>query len=127
MKEKEAKLLEFQIILSSIFIITLIVSIFLTYDEEQKLLNKYRYITDEQAKYLELINRLIIIFIVFSFLYINIVQCQIDKEKGDSTKTDMQQILASILVCTSSLIILYVIFENWNENLNIPDVENPIS
>ena len=111
---KEIKLLDYQNILSIIFIITIIISILLTYDEKLKLLNK-KLFDDKTAENLCIIALLII--------YINVIDYKIGQEKGSNLNPLRHQVEASIFNAISALIVLYTVYEN--RNFNITSIENP--
>lgn len=123
--KSQIKLLDKQLIISLALGITLIISIFLNYDEKQKLLNKKRLFHNNDVKYINLFNRVLFLIILLYNLYINYEQYELEKEKGNNTIPFIQQIYASILNVIAAIIILYVIYETYN-NDNIASFENTI-
>ena len=126
MKEKKLTLLNYQIISSILFIISIIISIVLTYDEKQQVLKKTRLFSETFDKYLNLFNRILSLSIVVFILYINYVTYQIQKQKRSNLDPFRHQIYACIFSIISAVIVLYVILENWEDNPNITSIENPI-
>lgn len=126
MKEEELKLLNYQIITTILFIISLVISIFLTYDEKQELLNKERIFSETFDKYLNLFNRILALSIIVFILYINFQDYQLGKQKRSNSAPLRHQIYASVFSVISALIVLYVVIENWKENPNITSIENPL-
>ena len=121
---KEIELLDNQIEASILFIISIIISILLTYDEKLKKLKRKSILSNNMAKYLNLYNRILAIVIISVILYINYQNYQLKKKKVSNLKPFKQQIYASILNLLSAIIVLYVVIETWNTN-NIADIENP--
>lgn len=126
MNEKKVQLLNYQLILTGLFIITLIVSIILTYDEKRDILNKQKLFSDTFEDYLNLFNRIAGVLIIVAFLYINYQDYQLNKGIKRNIEPFKHQIASTIFNLISAAIALYVVIENWNESPNISDVENPI-
>ena len=123
--EKEEKLLNYQLITSIAFIVSLIISIILTYDEKKELLNEETIFSKDFDKYLNLFNRILALSIVCFILYINYETYKINKNKKTDIKPFEQQIIASILSIISAIIVLYVVIENWESIPSITNIENP--
>lgn len=123
--EKEIELLNIDITTAVLFIITIIISIYLTYENRQDLLNRKRILNKKDDQYILLFNRLLVLIIVLVILYDNIEGYEIAKEKNKDLKPFKIQIFASILTVITALLILYVVFYNWDNN-SLSDIENPI-
>lgn len=126
MKQKKIELLNYQIIASILFIISLLISIFLTYDEKLEITGNKRIFNKYTDKVLNLSNRIFALLIVLFILYINYEDYILNKIKRNNTKTSEHQIIASFFSVISAIIVLYVVIENWYENPNITSIENPI-
>ena len=126
MKEKELRLINYQILTSILFIASVVISIILTYDERQQLLKKQRLFSETFDKYLNLFNRILSLSIVAFILYINYATYKIKEQKRSNLAPLRHQIYASIFSLISAIIVLYVVIENWYENPNITSIENPI-
>ncbi|MBS5777904.1 MAG: hypothetical protein KIC82_00370 [Acholeplasma sp.] len=123
--EKEIELLNIDIATALMFIVTIIISIYLTYENRQDLLNRKRILNKKDDQYILLFNRLLVLIIVLIILYDNIEGYEIAKEKNKDLKPFKIQIFASILTVITALLILYVVFYNWDNN-SLSDIENPI-
>lgn len=123
--EKEIELLNIDITTAVLFIITIIISIYLTYENRQDLLNRKRILNKKDDQYILLFNRLLVLIIVLVILYDNIEGYEIAKEKNKDLKPFKIQIFASFLTVITALLILYVVFYNWDNN-SLSDIENPI-
>lgn len=123
--EKEIELLNIDITTAVLFIITIIISIYLTYENRQDLLNRKRILNKKDDQYILLFNRLLVLIIVLVILYDNIEGYEIAKEKNKDLKPFKIQIFASVLTIITALLILYVVFYNWDNN-SLSDIENPI-
>lgn len=123
---RKVQLLNYQLIISGLFIISLLISILLTYDERQETLNKQRLFSKTFDKYLNLFNRIFALAIIIAILYINYQDYLLNKNKKSNVKPLEHQIIASVFSVISAIIVLYVVIENWYENPNITSIENPI-
>lgn len=123
--EEKIKSLNLQLLTSTLFIISIAISLFLTYDEKLETLNKKRIFSEKFDKYLNLFNRIFALGIILTILYINYNEYIQNKEKRINIDPLKHQVYASIFSVISALIVLYVVIENFNENINITSIENP--
>ena len=126
MKEKQVLIIDWQIILSMVFIITILISIIFSYDQRQRLLNKKTIFDKNIDKYLNLFNRIIVLIVILLLLYLNYLDYKINKDNINNPKPYYHQIIASVFSVISALIVLYVVIENWYDQPNITNIENPI-
>lgn len=125
MNEKKVQLLNYQLIISGLFIISLVISIILTYDQKQETLDEQRLFSEKFDKYLNLFNRIFALSIIVAILYINYQDYLLNRNIKDNIKPLEHQIIASVFSVISAIIVLYVVIENWYENPNISSIENP--
>lgn len=119
---EEDYLIRCQIILSFVFVFTLFISIFLSYNSVMRLEKRERFFTDDEALIILRINRLISLFVALGFVFINTCDKKIKRKYDkDSINSDLQ-ILSSIITLIASLIVLYVAF---NSNSSIIGNQNP--
>ena len=123
-KTNEIKYIDYQVIISIISIIVIIISITLLYNEQAYLKTKKYIIPPKSARNLSIFNRSLALFTAIAFLYINYQLYTISKNENEDLKPYQFQISASILTTIAALIVLYVSATSSTEN--IPDVENPI-
>lgn len=123
-KTNEIKYIDYQVIISIISIIVIIISITLLYNEQTYLKTKKYIIPPKSARNLSIFNRRLALFTAIAFLYINYQLYTISKNENEDLKPYKLQISASILTTIAALIVLYVSATSSTEN--IPDVENPI-
>ncbi|MEG2321957.1 MAG: hypothetical protein RSB71_00505 [Bacilli bacterium] len=107
--KKEVELLNLQILASFLFIISVIISIIIVYDEKQEILKQPTIFSKEFDKYLNLFNRILVVLLALTFLYIN---CQSYKK---ATTSLLEQVIASLLTVVASFIILNVVIKRWND------------
>ena len=124
-REEEINILHIQIITSLIVIITVAVSLILTYNQKLDIEKKKTIFTKKQTHNISYINRLTILITSIVFLLINYKLYQISKKEGEDLKIYYLQIIASILTIIASLIVFYVVSIEPSGN-EIADIENPV-
>ena len=118
-------ILTYQMITSIIFAGTIIISIILTYNERQRILNKETIFNNEDALDISLINRIVILILLFVYLYLNYEDFKSNKDRKDYSILKLQ-FYPSILSIIAAIIVLYIAFYNKKRNtLNISSIENP--
>lgn len=126
MKDKEIKLLDFQIILTVIYIGSLILSIFITYNDRIELSDNRNIFSKKQAKNYSIFNRILVLVLTLAFLFINYENFKITKHKGENTDNSYLQIVASEISTLATIIVLYVVLKSAGEDYTIiSGVENP--
>ena len=122
-KNKEIKLINSQIIAITIFIITLLISLLLNYNEKLKLENKNLIFLEKQSLYISLINRTIVLIIALYFIYNSYIRQKIDNKDDFNSNLEL---LAAFLAFISSFIAFYIVFINLNNNkFDVSEVEEP--
>lgn len=121
-KQKELKAINEQIIATILFLGTIIVSLSLSIDKRQKILNKKILYTDERAKQIAITNRIIVILIIIFYLQIDKENLDIMKEKNSQTNLATLQIVAEVITLLASLLALYI---TYNSNFESISIENP--
>jgi len=113
---EELDLFKVQLILSSMFIGTLLVSMTLTYNEKLKFMNKSPLFTEKQSSDLLVLNRTISLFIATGFLYLNVIDRKAKENDGliNIRFADMQ-VNAGVLNLLGAIIVLYVALYDKNE------------
>ena len=124
-KKKEIKLLNIQILTSLTVIITVSVSVLLTYNQKLDIEGKKTLFTKKQTHNISYKNRLIIVITTSIFLYINYALYKISKKEGEDLKVYYLQIIASILSLIAALIVFYVVSIEPSGD-EISDIENPV-
>lgn len=126
MKDKEIKLLDFQIILTVIYVGSLILSIFITYNDRIELSDNRNIFSKKQAKNYSIFNRILVLILTLAFLFINYENFKITKQKGENTDNSYLQIVASEISTLATIIVLYVVLKSAGEDYTIiSGIENP--
>ncbi len=125
-KELEIKILDIQLIATILFVISLFISILITYDEKIKLENNKGLFSDKTVQDLSLFNRIFVVILALVFIYCNYISKKIAEYKNDEIESTELQILAGLLSLVASVIVLYVAYKNRNDaNFDIAESENP--
>ena len=119
---EELKSLNYQLILSALAILSIIVSMTLTYNEKLKMMGKNLFSNDLSSDILK-INRSFALLITLGFLYLNLVDKKQKKQKNNSQEYADLQICASLLTLLADGIVLYVaLFDKTYQAISL---ENP--
>lgn len=125
-KELEIKILDIQLIATILFVISLFISILITYDEKIKLENNKGLFSDKTVQDLSLFNRIFVVILALVFIYCNYISKKIAEYKNDEIESTELQILSGLLSLVASVIVLYVVYKNRNDaNFDIAESENP--
>lgn len=125
--KKEIEVLDIQIVATIFFIISLIISTILTYDEKLKLINGKGIFESKQAQKISLYNRILVVILALAFVYGNYVTEKIaEARQKNNVKYLKLQLFSGELSLIGSLIVLYIVYKNQgNENFGVADTENP--
>ena len=122
--EKQIELVNGQIIGIFLFILTLIVSIIVAYNEKLIRENKSGLFSNKDALNISLINRIIVVILGIYFVYDAYERRKVSNSYDDPNSN--LQILASWLALIASAIIVYIIVVNYqNSNFDVSEIEEP--
>ncbi len=121
--EKEIKLINGQIIGIFLFIITLLVSILISYNEKLQRENKRAFFSNKEALDISFINRLVVVLIGIYFVY----DAYARKNNAPQNDPDSNlEILSSWFALIASIIVLYIVIRNYNNpNFDVTEIEEP--
>lgn len=117
------KILNIQLIGSYFFIISILISISLTYNQKLYILNKKHLFTYKQTYIISNFNRILVLAIVIAFLYSSYQLREISKESDGNISLNNLDVFASILAVVGAIIELYITSQSTTED--VLDVENP--
>ena len=119
---EEVNLLNWQLLLSSFFILSTFVSLSLTYNEVLKRKKKVPLYSDQEQQNILKFNRLLASSIALGFLFINIKDKNVRLLYNDcDERAANMQITASVFTLIATTIVLYIAFTNYQDsadNLN---------
>ena len=122
--KEEVKILDLQILITCIYIASLIISIYITYIDKQSNLNPNKKYPD--TKNISIFNRILIVILTLGFLYISFQNRNIGIKKGRKPDLFNLQVVASEISLLSTIIVLYVVIKSMGENyIIISGISNP--
>lgn len=121
---KEEEYINIQLIALIITLISVFISLLLTYNQKLEIKNLETLFSSKNTFKLTKFNRILILILGITFLYVNYNLYKISKKEGENLKPYILQIFASILTVITALITLYVVSLSNKENVS--DIENPI-
>lgn len=125
-KQKEINLLNIQMLTTIIYVGSLFVSLSLTYNDRQSLLNKKNIYNEKQSQKISIGNRWLVLLLTFSYLFINYKNTNLAKEKGQKLWPFYLQVFSSELSTLAAIIVLYVVIKTEGEQYSIvSSIENP--
>ena len=124
--EEKIKYINLQLIATTGFIISLVVSFTLSVDKRESLRNGNRLYNDKEAQKIALMQTILVFIVALLFLYITYNQYKISKKYNETDKNDLLlQSKTAILSIIAALIELYIVIKNYNQNnLNIAEIES---
>lgn len=121
---KEEEYINIQLIALVITLISVFISLLLTYNQKLEIKNLDTLFSSKNTFKLTKFNRILILILGITFLFVNYNLYKISKKEGENLKPYILQIFASILTVITALITLYVVSLSNKENVS--DIENPI-
>lgn len=118
-KQKEANLLDIQIITTIIYIGSLILSIYITYNDKVTIENGKGFLSKKQNQNFSIFNRTLVVVLTLIYLYVSYENQKIITKKRGDTNAASLQVLASEISLVSTLIVLYVILKTSGEEYSI--------
>lgn len=126
MKNKELEIAEGQLIGTFMYIIVLIISALILYNQCLSQKKKKTLFKEQTVQNLNIFNRLVVLLIVLYFLYTNFENRKMAKQKNKDLKDLNLQCFASFITVVSALIVLYVSFDQYYKSIiPISSFENP--
>ena len=123
--EKEIKLLHVQLYALIIFIITVFVSVILTYETIYEKKYGKRFMNKACENEVAWLNRVVVTILVFCFFYINYEFYVINKHKKTGY-IQKRELIASFLTIISGLILVSTTLESIKSGNGGTEAENPI-
>ena len=125
-EKQEVRLLDIQIIATIIYLGSLSLSLFITYNDKLSLTNQKKLFTQKQSNILSISNRILVVILTLVFLYVSYKNVDIVKQKNDDLTPSKLQVIGSELSTLSTLIVLYaVLISGGTEYSIVTGIENP--
>lgn len=122
--DEEVKIINIQLIATYLYIASLIISLFLTYNDKNKTLNKKGLFSKKKENQLSIFNRILVVGLSLTFLYISYKNRNIAISKNESVNPFNLQLIASEIATLSAIIVLYVVITSGEYSI-IASLENP--
>lgn len=122
--DEEVKIINIQLIATYLYIASLIISLFLTYNDKNKTLNKKELFSKKKENQLSIFNRILVVGLSLTFLYISYKNRNIAISKNESVNPFNLQLIASEIATLSAIIVLYVVITSGEYSI-IASLENP--
>lgn len=119
--EQQTELLTIQLIAAIGFLLTVFISIILTYDKILSLSGKPRLFSDEEARKISYFNSILIIIVVLIYLYVGYGNIQVAKQEGRETTNLYLQEFNSGLAFLAALIGYYIVTHDSSNRFTIVD------
>lgn len=123
-QKEEVRLLDIQLIATVIYILSLFISIALTYNDKLDVLNEKTLFNEKNTRNLSVSNRVFVVILTIIFLYINYKNIDIAKKKKKNLSPFKLQVTASELSTLASIIVLYTVLTSGEYSI-IAGSENP--
>ena len=121
---KEIKILDLQNVVTIIYIISLIISIYITSVDKDSIINPNK--KHPNTAKIAVFNRSLVVILTLLFLYISIQNKKIGIQKGKNSNLFNLQVIASEITLLSTIIVLYVVIKSMGENYTvISGIANP--
>ncbi len=118
-KKKEVRLLDIQIITTIVFIGSLILSIYITYNDKISIENDQGFLSDDKVNFYSIFNRTLVVVLTLIYLYISYENRKIVAKKKGNVDAASLQVLASEISLVSTIIVLYVVIKTSGEEYSI--------
>lgn len=117
--EQQVELLTIQLIAAMGFLLTVVISIILTYDKILSLSDQPRLFSDEYARKLSHFNSILIIIVVLIYLYVGYGNIQVAKQEEKKTTNLYLQEFNSGLAFLAAIIGYYIVTHESSSGLPI--------
>lgn len=118
MKKEETRLINIQLYTLFFSLLSVLISIALTLNEKLNLEDKKTFINNKDNYNTTLFNRILILAISISFLYINYKSYNLAKKKKENINNYQLQVLVALISVIASLISLYVVSRSKKDDMN---------
>lgn len=125
-REKTISILKGQLAGSSMYIVVLILSIVLLYNQILTIEGEEEFLETSTTANINILNRIVVFLLVLYFLYTSYENIKMAEAQEKDTTYLRLQFIASLLTVISAIIVLYVAFEQYNKVfVPIASTENP--
>lgn len=116
-ENEELKLVDIQMIFSGLIILTVLLSLTVTYNNHLILSGKQPFLTEEEAKNINVVAKILALISALAFLFINVMNAELLKEEGKNPKNSYIESGASFFIVIATIIVLYISLKNGSDLL----------
>ncbi len=117
LNKKEVNILNLQNITTAIYIVSLLISIYITNVDKSTIVNPNKKHKDTTG--ISIFNRFFVLLLTLSYLYISYENRKIATKKGQKIELFNLQVLSSEISTLAAIIVLYVVIKSSGENYSI--------
>ena len=115
------KIINEQILATKLFILSLFISLSLTYNQKRNINNDIPFYSNKEAKVISVVNRIFVILIILFYIYIDNENLNFSKTESDKKLKKLQYYL-EIIYLVAAIIALYITIKSSN---SVTEEENP--
>lgn len=120
---EELKLVDYQLIISGVVLVMVVLSLVLGYNLHLKLKGEKPILSEEESKNIAMFVKIIGLLTAIAAIYISIKSVSVAKAKGENLRNAYLQVGASALALISSIIVIIVVLNDGNNDFL--DILNP--
>lgn len=124
--EQQLLIIDGQFVGTILYIASLLISLSLIINQRKRAKGKEGFLTPGESQVLALVNRLLVIGLLFLFIYLNYQAKDLSENTNQDTSSLELQIKGSWIALIPALIGLYVVVTDFsNTNFQTAEIENP--
>ena len=120
---EELKLVDYQIIISGVVLVMVVLSLVLGYNLHLKLKGEKPILSEEESKNIAMFVKIIGLLTAIAAIYISVKSVTVAKAKGENLRNAYLEVGASALALISSIIVIIVVLNDGNNDFL--DILNP--
>ncbi|MDD2208799.1 MAG: hypothetical protein PHG03_01320 [Bacilli bacterium] len=120
---EELKLVDYQLIISGVVLVMVILSLVLGYNLHLKLKGEKPILSEEESKKIAMFVKIIGLLTAIAAIYVSVKSVTVAKAKGENLRNAYLEVGASALALISSIIVIIVVLNDGNNDFL--DILNP--
>lgn len=120
---EELKLVDYQLIISGVVLVMVVLSLVLGYNLHLKLKGEKPILSEEESKKIAMFVKIIGLLTAIAAIYVSVKSVTVAKAKGENLRNAYLEVGASALALISSIIVIIVVLNDGNNDFL--DILNP--
>lgn len=120
---EELKLVDYQLIISGVVLVMVVLSLVLGYNLHLKLKGEKPILSEEESKNIAMFVKIIGLLTAIAAIYVSVKSVTVAKAKGENLRNAYLEVGASALALISSIIVIIVVLNDGNNDFL--DILNP--